>query len=72
MAITKTETLDMVHISARGTKTIRSVYSSLFTDDSTTPDTTARSERETSYIATDTIPSGEDQLVKDLAAVLFA
>ena len=72
MAITKTETLDNVNIQVAGQKRIRAVYTSTFTDDSTTPNSTASSTRETHYVAADTVASSEDQLVKDLAAVLFA
>jgi len=72
MAITKAETLNSVQIHIVGEKSIRSSYQTIFTDDSTDPDTMGLSQRETHYVAADTIPSGEDQMVKDLAAVLFA
>ena len=72
MAITKAETLNSVQIQIIGEKSIRSTYQITFTDDSTDPDTEGHSIRETHYVAADTIPSGEDQMVKDLAAVLFA
>tara|TARA_B100000809_G_scaffold220380_1_gene228084 strand:- start:9 stop:227 length:219 start_codon:yes stop_codon:yes gene_type:complete len=72
MTITKAETLNSVQINIINEKSIRSTYGIIFTDDSTDPDTEGHSQRDTYYVASDTIPSSENQLVKDLAAVLFA